>query len=281
MNLKPLQRQIRKLQISLRNNPTLDEAEDAPQTKEFEDEVQRVIQKQADTVANDQQLIDEILLILSKVAVSQEGLDKLSQKFPSFMSLVKQTLFFGFFNWAGTQGGQSGLDKLGSDETFDLRNEAVIGVLEQRGLELARIADQSTKEEIIRIMTKGRQDLLTNFEISELVSAKFVDISQRRAEIIALNELANAINLVEFETFKRNGVISVRWVTVLDERVCPICEPLHNTIVGTGNNFVGSENDSIVFTGERPPAHINCRCFLEEVIDEFEVREERIVWTGQ
>lgn len=38
------------------------------------------------------------------------------------------------------------------------------------------------------------------------------------------------------------------WITMLDERVCPYCRPLH------GQVFYASQG------GERPPAHMGCRC---------------------
>jgi Phage Mu protein F like protein len=49
-----------------------------------------------------------------------------------------------------------------------------------------------------------------------------------------------------------------RWVTVADERVCPICEPLHDVVVRFDEHFQSGD-----FLGEGPPAHPNCRCYLE------------------
>lgn len=49
-----------------------------------------------------------------------------------------------------------------------------------------------------------------------------------------------------------------RWVTVEDERVCPICEPLHDVVIDFAELFRSGD-----FVGEGPPAHPRCRCFLE------------------
>ncbi len=271
-------RRIKKIQFQLQNNPTLDEAESSKRFAQFEAEVARAIRKQAKV---SQKTVDEILLILSKADVNPEALSFLGKIFKPFINVVKKSVFFSFLVWSGNRGGEAALIRLNSDKAFDLRNDEIIDALERRGLAASKLYDETTKKQIISVISEGREMQLTNFEISELLAEKFIKISANRAGVIAFNELANAVNLVEFETFKRNGVTRIRWVTVLDERVCPICDPLHNEVVGIGSNFVGTRDDNIVFTGPRPPAHVSCRCFLEEVIEGFEVREEQIVWTGQ
>lgn len=49
-----------------------------------------------------------------------------------------------------------------------------------------------------------------------------------------------------------------RWFTVQDERVCEICGPLHGVIVRFDEHFSSGD-----FVGDGPPAHPNCRCFLD------------------
>lgn len=56
------------------------------------------------------------------------------------------------------------------------------------------------------------------------------------------------------------GMVAKRWMTVLDDRVCPWCEPLHGTVLLYDELFS--------YTGQggplrRPPAHPKCRCYLE------------------
>ncbi|MBE3132841.1 MAG: hypothetical protein IMZ55_05165 [Acidobacteria bacterium] len=45
------------------------------------------------------------------------------------------------------------------------------------------------------------------------------------------------------------------WVTARDEAVCPVCSPLH----GVEEAFWPPE------LGDGPPAHVNCRCWLDNV----------------
>lgn len=48
------------------------------------------------------------------------------------------------------------------------------------------------------------------------------------------------------------------WITVLDERVCPVCRPLHGIQAKLNDAFF-----SIRGIIESPPAHPLCRCFME------------------
>jgi len=137
-----------------------------------------------------------------------------------------------------------------------------------------------TKKQIANLIVKGQEMSLTSFETQELIQASFKGISENRSNLIAANELNTAINYAQYETYVRSGVTRVRWVTVLDGRVCPICEPLHNQEMGINNKFVGINDNQIVYQGMYPPAHVRCRCYTEEVLEGFEVVNERIAWTG-
>lgn len=48
------------------------------------------------------------------------------------------------------------------------------------------------------------------------------------------------------------------WRTVLDSRVCEICEPIHGQVVGYGEAFETPAGGKV-----GPPAHVRCRCFIE------------------
>lgn len=81
-----------------------------------------------------------------------------------------------------------------------------------------------------------------------------------RADVIAITETTGALSEAELEsaniatTAAGSGlIVDARWFTADDERVCPVCEPLHNTAYAVF---------SIYFPGG-PPAHPRCRCRLE------------------
>jgi hypothetical protein len=48
-----------------------------------------------------------------------------------------------------------------------------------------------------------------------------------------------------------------QWWTNNDDRVCPICGPLHGVVVDVDESF-----DSIVGAISQPPAHVFCRCWM-------------------
>ena len=83
-----------------------------------------------------------------------------------------------------------------------------------------------------------------------------------RAENIGVTETTNAVTIGEgavVETMRELGVgVTARWITKRDERVCPVCGPLHNT---------GPANWADDFA-KGPPAHPRCRCYLLYVLSE-------------
>ena len=79
-----------------------------------------------------------------------------------------------------------------------------------------------------------------------------------RAEVIAATEITRAISVgeiaaVTFVAAQMDEAPKATWVTEKDERVCPVCAPLHRAPEDKwrGQFPVG------------PPAHPNCRCWLE------------------
>jgi len=77
-----------------------------------------------------------------------------------------------------------------------------------------------------------------------------------RGETVAITETTTAISLGERDVVDRMEELGVEidalWITKRDERVCPVCGPLHNQPISQW------ENDFPV----GPPAHPRCRCFL-------------------
>lgn len=103
---------------------------------------------------------------------------------------------------------------------------------------------------------------------------------KRRAEQIAVTEVTRVYSEGNHMAWKSSGVVSgLRWMTARDERVCPICGALHNTIVDIEGGWTftpemlaqNPELERALRNPQsirRPPAHVGCRCWLQPVIFE-------------
>lgn len=74
-----------------------------------------------------------------------------------------------------------------------------------------------------------------------------------RTETVAASNAGRYLSWIEAEAQGLLGSNSVkRWITAMDERTCPICEPLNNKEFPYKANFPSGEL--------MPPVHPNCRC---------------------
>ena len=93
-----------------------------------------------------------------------------------------------------------------------------------------------------------------------------------RARRIGVTEVTRAYAEGNLLAWKASNIITgKKWQTVVDERVCPICGPLHNVEIGIDSAWsMTAENEVYEDTGGlgllAPPAHIRCRCYLLPVV---------------
>jgi SPP1 gp7 family putative phage head morphogenesis protein len=84
-----------------------------------------------------------------------------------------------------------------------------------------------------------------------------------RAERIAATEVTRAAAEGSETAYRESGVVAeMEWASSMDERVCPICSGL------TGKRRKFGEPFSLGIP--KPPAHVNCRCWVRPVIQEPE-----------
>jgi len=82
-----------------------------------------------------------------------------------------------------------------------------------------------------------------------------------RAARIAATEVTRAVAEGSEAAYRESGVVQeMEWASSMDERVCPVCSGLTGKRRGFGEPF------SIGIP--KPPAHVNCRCWLRPVIKE-------------
>lgn len=83
-----------------------------------------------------------------------------------------------------------------------------------------------------------------------------------RAQMIAQTESTRVYASANRDAFEATGLVDeMVWNTAQDDLVCPICGPLAGTSIGIG------DVDSL------PPAHINCRCWVQPVVSEDRLNE--------
>jgi len=79
-----------------------------------------------------------------------------------------------------------------------------------------------------------------------------------RANAIGITEAVLAFAMGNLIAWNKYGIIEeVIWMTAEDERVCAVCGPLHEVVIGLVDALYG---------GQRPPAHTLCRCWLEAIV---------------
>lgn len=96
--------------------------------------------------------------------------------------------------------------------------------------------------------------------LPDLVKELEPTFGKRRATLIAQTETTRAAREGGQAGYEQSGVVAeTEWVTVNDERVCPVCGPLNGKRAPLRGTYPG---------GYTQPAHPGCRCFERPVIEE-------------
>lgn len=119
---------------------------------------------------------------------------------------------------------------------------------------------------------------------------------KQRAEQIAVTEVTRIYAEGNQMAWKASGVVGgMMWQTAKDERVCPVCGRLHNTIVDIDRGWTftpemlaqNPELERALRAPQsilRPPAHVRCRCWLKPVVfeawDPAELERKRWGYAG-
>lgn len=159
----------------------------------------------------------------------------------------------------------------------DMGKQAAIGIGVQWGLvndAVVAWAKEHTLIEVSKIGTttqKMVQDKVSDWIASgEPLSVLENDpqflqaFGKVRAKRIAVTEVTNAYAGGNLETYKNSGVVDYkRWNTAGGD-VCEICMSLEGQEVPLDAMFI----DFAGMQYDRPPAHVNCRCWIQPVVKE-------------
>lgn len=155
-------------------------------------------------------------------------------------------------------------------------SEALTERISTRAKQLARGYEDYTKK-IVEETLAGAEDLTAN-EIRQRLSEA---MPRERAELIARNETLYAIRSGRLEQdealAEKYGLhVQLVWQTSHDANVCDVCRAMEGTKIDLGDAFPDSvetedglvswEHSSWNDSGRIPDAHVNCRCYFDEVL---------------
>lgn len=104
---------------------------------------------------------------------------------------------------------------------------------------------------------------------------------EERAALVASTEVTRTFASGNLMMFKSNPIITgKRFLASADDRMCPVCGALHNTIVGIEEDWnftpdmlaVNPQLAKILAKNTRftiPPLHPRCRCYIQPVLMEL------------
>jgi hypothetical protein len=160
------------------------------------------------------------------------------------------------------------------DVTFQLENQEYLGQLHNQAAYLLNRSsiDDTTLDRMVSLISQGKQDMLTNPEIADLLTSDFEAISSYRAGMIARTEVAAAMGRADLAAMRENGVATKAWV-VAGEGCSRICRP---------NSFDGYISvDAYFNSGDTaPPGHPNCECYLDPGVIDLSA-PGLVLWGGQ
>ena len=130
---------------------------------------------------------------------------------------------------------------------------------------------ETDKGKLADILADGINNGSSIGDIERSIRSVFGEFKKTQSERIARTETLRASQEGTLDAYKESGVVVAKqWLTAMDDRVCPYCEPMNGKIVGLEDNWF-SKGDSFYGTAEKPlsfdyssvetpPLHVSCRC---------------------
>lgn len=147
--------------------------------------------------------------------------------------------------------------------SFDLTNEQAVEYAKAYMYKLIKGLNETTARKMQRVVAAWIESGEPLSELEKQLAPIFKD--KNRAKAIAQTESTRVFNEGAFTRYEEVGITKATWQTVRDDRVCPICRPLHGKVgeFRTGWVHPGGSGDSGKHGGStfQPPAHPRCRCF--------------------
>jgi SPP1 gp7 family putative phage head morphogenesis protein len=142
-------------------------------------------------------------------------------------------------------------------------NEGTFEVLKSVNVNLVKSIQQDSLDKLSLLIARlvGGGTLTWNQFKKGIKKLGLGKLTDNRISMIARTEVIRTISTIQKETLQNLGKKTWRWITRLDERVCPFCGPLHGKTVKIGESFRTFRGNVIT----QSPLHPFCRCGLEVV----------------
>lgn len=155
-------------------------------------------------------------------------------------------------NGAAADGATNGLAELSVGVDLALVNTAVTQWAREYTFDLVKGITETSQaflEQALETWIASGQPLPA---LIDTIASAFGPV---RAEMIAATEVTRAFATGNQLAWQESGVVDgMRWMTVNDDLVCVICGPLDGEVLPLDSE-------------EIPPAHVNCRCYVQPVVN--------------
>lgn len=163
--------------------------------------------------------------------------------------------------------GREALTMLGLTSDIDMSQKRVTDYLKEFSGDLIKGINEVTLDRLRNELSEGVSKDESVPELKGRVETVFTSAKGARSEKIARTEVLRASNFGSREGYKQSGVIKkMEWLTALDDRTCPICQPMNGKQISMRAKFDVNGAGRI----DHPPAHPNCRCTIIPILNDEE-----------
>lgn len=170
---------------------------------------------------------------------------------------------------------QEGKTRLSRERSIVVVNPHLRAQIEKQSFNFCQATNQTTSEKLEVALDKLKHEFVqglvkkgeTLLELTQRVRSVFTELTESRAARIAITETSRAVHSAQILAAQESGVVAgFEWLISVD--ACPLCQMIATEVkqVRIGQRFAVIGNHPEYSNIEAPPAHVNCRCSLIEVL---------------
>lgn len=170
-------------------------------------------------------------------------------------------------------------ERMGLDpDAWQVTDPNLRAAIEGQALDFAASTNRTTSDSIEAARAKVRdaltEGLIENGEaipqLTKRIQAIYRDLSDRRANLIAVTEASRAVHAASLMSARASGV-ATRKKWLLSANACPKCHEIAGRVnaegIGLDESFATIGTNPTYMNISMPPAHPRCRCTATFVVD--------------